>query len=150
MNSDDATNGENDPTKAEGGYGAPLPEDEVPGSADTNPGSPDPTLRDQESDVESLTSDGSLGAPEKNFFDDEDAGSDGEPEAGRFGGADEQFRDELATADALGARVDPSDESPIEAPSTDAPLDDGNTEPARNDRESFSSESDADASGGSA
>lgn len=147
MNSYDATNDEQDPTRAEGGYGAPLPDDELPEGADTNPGSPDPTLRGQESDVESLTSDGSLGVPEKNFFDDEDAGSDGEPGAGRLGGTDEQFRDELATADAGGARVDPSDETPLEAPSTEAPLDDGNAEPVREGRESFSSEADAEASG---
>lgn len=147
MNSNDATSADHAHSTAEGGYGAPTPEDEMPEGADTNPGSPDPTLRGQESDAQSLTSDESLGAPEKNFFDDEDAGSDGEPGAGRLGGTDEQFRDELATADAGAANVDPSDEAPLDLPSTEAPLDEGNAGPTRDGRESFSSESDADAAG---
>ncbi|WP_104092101.1 hypothetical protein [Arthrobacter sp. GMC3] len=147
MNTYDATNDKHNPAKAEGGYGAPVPEDELPDGADTNPGSPDPTLRGQEGDVEALTSDESLGVPEKNFFDKEDAGSDGEPGAGRLGGTDEQFHDELATADADEARVDPRDETPVELPSSEAPMDDGNTERTRDGRESFSSESDAEAGG---
>lgn len=70
-------------------------EDEIRGDAATNPGSPDPTLRGQESDEMALDDDASLGAPDKSFFQDEDAGSDGEPGAGRFGGVDQQFREEL-------------------------------------------------------
>ncbi|WP_207344625.1 hypothetical protein [Arthrobacter sp. E3] len=41
----------------------------------------------------------------------------------------------------------PADEQPLEAPSTDAPINDGNADSARGDRESFSSEPDEDASG---
>lgn len=109
MNSNDATSSENARTPAEGGYGSPTPEDEMPEGADTNPGSPDPTLQGQDSDAQSLTNDKSLGVPEKNFFDNEDASSDGEPGAGRLGGTDEQFRDELATVD---ADEDASDDTP--------------------------------------
>jgi hypothetical protein len=135
---------------AAGGYGSPAPEDEMPADAATNPGSPDPTLRGQESDEEALDDDKSLGAPSRNFFEDEDAGSDGEPGAGRFGGTDDQLREELSTADPDAARVDPADETPLEAPSTDAPLDEGNAGPTSADRESFSSESDAEAAGDTA
>ncbi len=126
--------------QAEGGYGSPTPEDEMPGDAATNPGSPDPTLRGQESDERALIDDPSLGAPDRNFFEDEDAGSDGEPGAGRLGGTDDQLREELDRSDADAARVDPADETPLEAPSTDAPLDEGNAGPTSADRESFSSE----------
>lgn len=61
----------------------------------TNPGSPDPTLHGLESDELSLLDDESLGAPGRNFFENEDVSSDGEPGAGRLGGVDEQFRQEL-------------------------------------------------------
>lgn len=150
MNSNDPASTERTQEPAATGYGSPAPEDEMPEGAATNPGSPDPTLRGQESDEQSLRDDESLGAPDRNFFENEDAGSDGEPGAGRLGGTDEQLREELSMADADAARLDPADETPLEAPSTDAPLDEGNAGPDRAERESFSSESDADASGGSA
>ncbi|PYI65235.1 hypothetical protein CVV68_19190 [Arthrobacter livingstonensis] len=149
-NANDSANDSN-PAKAqqpaESGYGSPSPEDEMPTTAATNPGSADPTLRGQQTDAEALKSDQSLGAHDRNFLDNEDAGSDGEPGAGSLGGTDEQFRDEKDMADPSFAHVDPADETPSEAPSTDAPLDDDNAGPTRPDRESFSSESDEDASG---
>ncbi|POH57267.1 hypothetical protein [Arthrobacter glacialis] len=74
-------------------------DDEMPDDAATNPGSPDPTLRGQESDQQALGDDKSLGAPDRSFFQDEDAGSDGEPGAGPLGGTDDQHREELARAD---------------------------------------------------
>lgn len=126
--------------QAEGGYGSPTPEDEMPGDSATNPGSSDPTLRGQESDERALTDDQSLGAPDRSFFQDEDAGSDGESGAGLLGGTDDQLREELDRSDADAARVDPADETPLEAPSTDAALDEGNSGPTSTDRESFSSE----------
>ena len=118
------------------------------GSA-TNPGSPDPTLRGKESDELSLGDDESLGAPDRNFFENEEAGSDGEPGAGRLGGTDDHFREELAHTDGDAVDEDPSEPTPLEAPSTDAPLNEGNSGPTRTERESFSSESDADAAGSS-
>lgn len=134
------SNPQQDSAPAEAGYGSPTPEDETPGDAATNPGSADPTLRGPESDERALADDPSLGAPDRSFFEDEDAGSDGEPGAGRLGGTDDQHREELARSDADAARVDPDDESPLEAPSTDAPLDEGNAGPTSTDRESWSSE----------
>lgn len=147
MNNDEAANQERHQEPAEGGYGSPTPEQEMPEGAATNPGSPDPTLRGQESDEEALNDDKSLGAPDRSFFENEDAGSDGEPGAGRLGGTDDQLREELSRSDADAARVDPADETQREAPSTEAPLEEGNAGPTSSERESFSSESDDDASG---
>lgn len=130
-----------------GGYGSPTPEQEVPAGAATNPGSPDPTLLGQETDEEALDDDKSLGTPDRSFFENEDDGSDGEPGAGRLGGTDDQLREEFSRSDANAARVDPADETPREAPSTDAPLEESNSGPTSPERESFSSESDEDASG---
>ncbi|WP_287930105.1 hypothetical protein [Arthrobacter sp.] len=150
MNNEDATSA-NEPAQPrepqESGYGAPTPECEIPPTAATNPGSADPALRGQQTVAEALTSDPSLGLPEPNFLDNEEDGSDGEPGAGRLGGTDEQFRDEMDASDPAAARVDPADETPLEAPSTDAPLDEGNAGPTRQDRESFSSEPSGDAAG---
>ncbi|AIX99924.1 hypothetical protein ART_0326 [Arthrobacter sp. PAMC 25486] len=146
MNSDEATNPEHRREPAEAGYGSPTPEQEIPEGAATNPGSPDPTLG-QEDDEAALNDDKSLGAPDRNFFENEDAGSDGEPGAGRLGGTDDQLREELSRSDAEAAPVGPADATPHEAPSTEAPLEEGNSGPTRSERESFSSESDEDASG---
>lgn len=131
----------------EGGYGSPTPEQEMPEGAVTNPGSPDPTLRGQESDEGALEGDKSLGAPDRNFFQNEDAGSDGEPGAGRLGGTDDQFREELTPPDADATQTEGANETPLEAPSTDAPLNEENASPTSSKRESFSSESHDDASG---
>lgn len=147
MNTDEPVNHERTQEPMESGYGSPTPEQEMPESAATNPGSPDPTLRGQESDEDALDDDKTLGAPERNFFETEDAGSDGEPGAGRFGGTDDQLREELTLSDPDAARLDPDDETPLEAPSTDAPLDEGNAGPTSPRRESFSSEPGEDASG---
>ncbi|SEE30825.1 hypothetical protein SAMN04489740_1093 [Arthrobacter alpinus] len=149
MNSNDPANTERNQIPAESGYGSPTPEDEMPEGSATNPGSPDPTLRGQESDELSLGDDESLGAPDRNFFENEDAGSDGEPGAGRLGGTDDQYREEPARTDDEAVDEDPSEPTPLEAPSTDAPLDEGNSGPTRTERESFSSESDEDAAGSS-
>lgn len=140
MSTDEPVDQHRSEEPAESGYGLPTPEQEMPADAATNPGSPDPTIDGQETDQEALSSDTSLGAPEQNFFEAEDAGSDGEPGAGRFGGTDDQLNEELASSDADAARLDPRDESPAELPSADAPMDDGNSESASNQRESFSSE----------
>ncbi len=130
---------------AEGGYGSPLPEDELPTDVSSNPGSPDPTLRGQESDQRALSDDESLGAPDRNFFQDEEAGSDGEPGAGRLGGTDDQLREEQARSN---DGQSPTDErSDVDLPSTEAPLDEGNAGPTREQRESFSSEPGDDAAG---
>lgn len=131
----------------ESGYGSPAPEDEVGPDAATNPGPADPLLRGQQTDEQALDANPALGMPEPNFAHNEDAGSDGEPGAGRLGGTDDQFLDEMTMADPDAARIDAADETPLEAPSTDAPLDESNTSPARPEREFFSSESDEDASG---
>ena len=147
MDQDETTDSKDARKPPEGGYGSPTPEQELPEGAATNPGSPDPTLRGQESDEDALDGDKSLGAPDRNFFQNEDAGSDGEPGAGRLGGADDQFREELTPPDADAAHPEGSGESPLEAPSTDAPLNEDTAGPTRSDRESFSSESDDDASG---
>ncbi|PYI64454.1 hypothetical protein CVV68_21965 [Arthrobacter livingstonensis] len=63
------------------------------------------------------------------------------------GGTDELSQEELTTAEPQASPVDDSKEVPWEAPSTDTPLNDDNTEPVSGDRESFSSESDDDAAG---
>ncbi|WP_425860970.1 hypothetical protein [Arthrobacter sp. TWP1-1] len=131
----------------EGGYGSPSPEEEMPDDAATNPGSPDPTLAGQESDEEALQDDKSLGAPDRNFFQEEDTGSDGEPGAGRLGGTDDQLREELDRSGPDETTSAADSDAPIDVPSTDAPLDEGNSGPGRPERESFSSESDADAAG---
>ncbi|MHA7305217.1 hypothetical protein ACX80E_08220 [Arthrobacter sp. TMN-49] len=111
MNSNDSANTERSQEPVEAGYGSPTPEDEMPEGAATNPGSPDPTLRGQESDEQSLDDDASLGAPDRNFFENEDSGSDGEPGAGRLGGTDDQLREELSRsdADAGAVSVNPDD-----------------------------------------
>lgn len=147
MNSNDSANSERNHVPVETGYGSPTPEDEMPEGASTNPGSPDPTLRGQESDEQSLGDDKTLGAPDRNFFENEDAGSDGEPGAGRLGGTDDQLREELARAGADASDEPKDDEAGPELPSADAPLTDDNAGPTRAERESFSSESDADAAG---
>jgi hypothetical protein len=125
-NASTAWNGDNRPKaweRAGTGYGSPTPEEEMPATSSTNPGSPDPTVRGQQTDSEALDADQSLG------------GSDG------------QFRDEKDMADPSIDHLDPAVETPLEAPSTDADLADDNAGPTRPDRESFSSESDEDASG---
>lgn len=149
MNGNGSTNSEHTTASAETGYGSPTPEDEVPDNADTNPGSPDPTSGGEENDAQSLSSDEGLGVPEKNFLDTEDASSDGKPGAPRLGGTDEQLRDELATPDSGPDGEGRGDETPLEVPSTEAPLNEGNAGPTSGQRESFSSETDADASGDS-
>jgi hypothetical protein len=149
MNSNDSANTERNQIPVESGYGSPTPEDEMPEGSATNPGSPDPTLRGQESDELSLGDDESLGAPDRNFFENEEAGSDGEPGAGRLGGTDDQFREELARADRDSVEHGSDAPTPLEAPSTEAPLNEENSGPTRTERESFSSESDADAAGSS-
>ncbi|WP_062009011.1 hypothetical protein [Arthrobacter alpinus] len=130
----------------ESGYGAPAPEDEVAPDAATNPGPADPRVDGQQTDEQALDADRGLGMPEPNFADNEDAGSDGELGAGRLGGTDEQFRDEMAMAPDA-ARSEAGEDTPIEAPSTEAPLKEDNAGPTRAGRESFSSETDEDASG---
>ncbi len=69
------------------------------------------------------------------------------PSSGRLGGRDGQFSEELNAPDAEAAQDKGSDEFPLEAPSTDAPLTDETAGPTSAERESFSSESDDDASG---
>lgn len=135
----------------EGGYGSPTPEQEVPDDAATSAGSPDPTLNGDDSDEVVLQTGAGLGT-DPNFFQDEDAGSDGEPGAGRYGGTDDQLQEELdrsnddaASTDADSERSD--DTLPPEMPSTEAPLTEGTAGPTSQQRESFSSESDADAAG---
>ena len=149
MSSNDSANTESGQVPKESGYGSPTPEDEMPEGSERNAGSPDPTLRGQASDERSLGDDASLGAPDREFFENEDAGSDGEPGAGRLGGTDDQFREELSRAD--GDSVDQVSSEPtlMDVPSTDAPLNEENSGPARTERQSFSSESDADAAGDS-
>lgn len=153
MNNEDANGPTRDNSPAqhhvpeESGYGSPDPESEVAPADAVNPGSADPTLRGQQTDAEALDADPSLGLPEPNFLDSEESGSDGEPGAGRLGGTDDQFRDEIDMADPAAARVEPSDETPWEAPSTDAPLDEDNAGPTRPEREAFSSEPAEEASG---
>lgn len=153
MNTDKPLDQDAAQTPAEGGYGSPTPEQEMPDDAATNPGSADPTLRGQESDEQALNNDKSLGAPDRNFFKAEDAGSDGEPGAGRFGGTEDQLREEISRSGAdSGADADsaePDAEAPMVVPSTDAPLNEGNAGPTSSSRESFSSEPSEAASGSS-
>lgn len=147
MNTSDHDSTQHSPQNPEGGYGAPTPEDEMPERATTNPGSPDPALAGQESDEQSLGEDKSLGAPDRNFFQNEDASSDGEPGAGRLGGTEDQLREELTRTEGNAMGVDADNDTPLESPSTDAPLNEDNAGPTRPERESFSSESDDDAAG---
>lgn len=142
-----ASNESSKSVPAESGYGSPTPEDEMPPADSNNPGSPDPTLRGQQTDAEALDADASLGVPDTNFLREEDAGSDGEPGAGALGGTEDQLHAEMEGSDAGAARVDPADESPLEAPSTDAPVEETNAGSKNPERESFSSETDDDASG---
>lgn len=88
-------------------------DDEILADAATNPGSPDPTFRGSENDQMALAGDESLGAPDKNFFENENAGSDGEPGAGRLGGVDEQFREELERSGPSEEPPDPGNDSEI-------------------------------------
>lgn len=147
MNSSDRDSTQPRPNIPEGGYGSPIPEDEMPPEAATDSGSPDPAVGGQEDDEQPLGQDESLGAPDRNFFQNEDASSDGEPGAGRLGGSDDQFREELSSAEGKAMGVDADNDTPLEAPSTDAPLNEDNAGPTRKERESFSSESDDDAAG---
>lgn len=132
---------------ADGGYGSPSPEEEMPADAATNPGSPDPTLSGQQSDEQALHDDKSLGAPDQNFFEEEDAGSDGEPGAGRLGGTDDQLREELARSEPEESATAADSDMPLDVPSAEAPLDQDDSNPGMSERESFSSESDEDAAG---
>lgn len=118
---------------------------EIPDDAATNPGSPDPTLAGDENDAAALGGDPSLGAPDKDFFRNEDSGSDGEPGAGRFGGTDDQLHEELASVDPGAENLDADGSAPTEAPSTEAPLSEENT--SDSEEGPFSSESSADAAG---
>lgn len=107
---------------AEGGYGAPAPEDEMPPAM----------AHAQEDGAErsTQTSHDSAVTPK-------DANASNEPT--ESGASNEP--NELAE-DAEG-----EDQTPIEAPSTDAPLEESNAGPTSSGRESFSSETDADAAG---
>ena len=106
MNQDDTSQPERAQAPPEGGYGAPTPEQEMPGGPEHGAVDPAPTGH------------GSAGqGPEDSPPETED------PDAA------------------------PSAEAAPEAPSTEAPLDEGNAGPTRPKRESFSSESDDDASG---
>lgn len=136
------------PVPPESGYGSPTPEDEMPASDTSDPGSADPTLRGQQTDAQALAADPSLRVPDKTFLQDEDAGSDGEPGAGAMGGTDDQYHAEMDTPDAAPAHGDPAEEYPLEAPSTDAPLNESNAGPTRPNRESFSSQPDDDDTSG--
>lgn len=147
MKSNDSSNTERNQIPAESGYGSPTPEDEMPERSPINLGSADPTLRGQENDELVLGDDESLSAPDRNFFGNEEAGSDGELGAGRLGGTDDQFREELARVDDNPVNEDSGEPTPLDAPSTDAPLNADNSGPTRTERESFSSESETDASG---
>ncbi len=93
MNSNSPENSDTSALASEEGYASPAPEDDMPADADTNPGSPDPTLGGQERDEQSLGEDESLGAPVRDFFENEEAGSNGEPGAGRLGGIEDQLRE---------------------------------------------------------
>lgn len=117
----------------------------TPGTSD--PGSADPTLRGHQTDTESLATDPSLGAPDRNFLQNEEAGSDGEPGAGTLGGTDEHYNAEMQTPDAEPADVDSVGDYPAEAPSTEAPVEDVLSGATGSDRESFSSEPGQEASG---
>lgn len=94
---------------AEGGYGAPTPEQEIPQSASEN------AVQQLPADKDSTKSD-TAARP------DTSAGTDKSAE-----------------------NSEPSDAQMT--PSSEAPLDEDNTDEAKHERESFSSESDADASG---
>lgn len=108
----------------EGGYGSPTPEDEMPASA---------TGIAQDADHTAGPGAGESGGTQDQP-DAENAAENGPPTtAGRD---DEAPGDEESNA-----------EPPVEAPSTEAEPDAGNAGPTRHERESFSSESDADASG---
>lgn len=78
----------------------------MPSDADTHPDSPDLTVRGQLMERDALAAGQSLGAPEPNFFDIEDAGSDGEPGAGRFRGTDVGHLDELAVPNPQASKVE--------------------------------------------
>lgn len=114
MNSNERDTTQNSQNNPEGGYGSPTPEDEMSEGAAADPGSPDPTLAGQESDEQSLGEDKSLGAPDRNFFQNEDSSSDGEPGAGRLGGTDDQLREELTRAEGNAMDVNADNDTPLE------------------------------------
>lgn len=100
MNSNERDSTQRSPKIAEGGYGSPTPEEEMPQQAATDPG-----------------------------------------------GTDDQPREKLSRAEGNAMDVDADNDTPLEVPSTDAPLNEDNAGPTRRERESFSSESDDDAAG---
>lgn len=147
VTNNEASDQEHPQIPVELGYGSPTPEQEMPGGAAATSGSPDPAPPKKGRDKEAVGEGNSLGEPERQLSENEVASRGGETTAARLDGKDNRPREELSHSDSDAASAGPKDETPPEAPSTEAPLEEGNAGPTSSQRESFSSESDDDASG---
>jgi hypothetical protein len=137
-----------DPIEEAGGYGTPTAEQEMPpGDAKTFA-----QPREEEAfDAAGLSQDSPdgetfpAGAPDLSQFGAEDQDSAGEPGAGRFGGTEEQMSSENASS-GPGYDADAPEDSEAAVPSSEAEMDDANTEQPDAGRP-FSSEAGQDAAG---
>jgi hypothetical protein len=137
-----------DPIEEAGGYGTPTAEQEMPpGDAKTFA-----QPREEEAfDAAGLNQDSPdgetfpAGAPDLSQFGAEDQDSAGEPGAGRFGGTEEQMSSENASS-GPGYDGDAPEDSEAAVPSSEAEMDDSNTEQPDAGRP-FSSEPGQDAAG---
>jgi hypothetical protein len=137
-----------DPIEEAGGYGTPTAEQEMPPGDAKKFAQP----REEEAfDAAGLSQDSPdgeifpAGAPDLSQFGGEDQDSAGEPGAGRFGGTEEQMSAENATS-GPGYDADSPEDSEAAVPSSDAEMDESNTEEPDAGRP-FSSEPGQDAAG---
>ncbi|MCU1521313.1 MAG: hypothetical protein JWM13_2457 [Arthrobacter sp.] len=137
-----------EPIEEAGGYGTPTAEQEMPGGDTQKFAQP----REEEAfDAAGLSQDSPdgetfpAGAPDLSQFGAEDQDSAGEPGAGRFGGTEEQMSSETASSGPGYDAAGPED-SEAAVPSSEAEMDDSNTEQPDAGRP-FSSEPGPDAAG---
>jgi hypothetical protein len=135
-------------TEEAGGYGTPTAEQEMPGGDANNFAQP----REEEAfDAAGLNQDSPdgetypAGAPDLSQFGAEDQDSAGEPGAGRFGGTEEQMSSENAST-TPGYDPEATENSEVAMPSSEAEMDESNTEEPDAGRP-FSSEPGQDAAG---
>ena len=137
-----------EPTEEAGGYGTPTAEQELPGGDTKKFAQP----REEEAfDAAGLSQDSPdgetypAGAPDLSQFGAADQDSAGEPGAGRFGGTEEQMSSENAST-TPGYDPDATENSEVAMPSSEAEMDESNTEEPDAGRP-FSSEPGQDAAG---
>ena len=140
-------------TEEAGGYGTPTAEQEMPGGDVKNGDAKNfAQPREEEAfDAAGLNQDSPdgetypAGAPDLSQFGAEDQDSAGEPGAGRFGGTEEQMSSENASA-TPGFDLDAQEDAQDAVPSSEAEMDEANTEKPDAGRP-FSSEPGQDAAG---